>query len=84
MQTFSRRVVLVARGSWQFGVRSGFDSTVDYYSVLGVGKGASQEQVKAAFYSLAKKYHPDANSGFEGKFKEVNEAYRVRLVGIVC
>jgi DnaJ-class molecular chaperone len=42
-----------------------------------VGKAASTEQVKTAFYTLAKKYHPDANQGFEAKFKEINEAYRV-------
>ncbi len=52
----------------------------DYYEVLGVGKDASQEDIKRAFRTLAKKYHPDANPGdptAEAKFKELNEAYEV-------
>ena len=52
----------------------------DYYEVLGLNKGASEEEIKKAFRSLAKKYHPDMNPGdatAEAKFKEVNEAYEV-------
>ena len=52
----------------------------DYYEVLGLQKGASEDEIKKAFRQLAKKYHPDLNPGdkeAEAKFKEVNEAYEV-------
>ncbi len=52
----------------------------DYYDILGVGKEASQTEIKKAYKRLAKKYHPDLNKGdkdAEGKFKEVNEAFSV-------
>ncbi|AGX42093.1 molecular chaperone DnaJ [Clostridium saccharobutylicum] len=52
----------------------------DYYEVLGLQKGASDDEIKRAFRKLAVKYHPDRNQGnteAEEKFKEINEAYQV-------
>lgn len=49
----------------------------DYYNILGVDKGASQDEIKKAFRKLAHKHHPDKSGGDEAKFKEVNEAYQV-------
>lgn len=52
----------------------------DYYETLGVQKNASKEEIKKAYKTLAKKYHPDLNNhskDSEDKFKEINEAYSV-------
>lgn len=49
----------------------------DYYEILGIGKGASADEIKKAFRRLAIQYHPDKDGGDETKFKEVNEAYEV-------
>ncbi len=51
---------------------------LDPYKVLGVSPGATDDEIKAAYRALAKKYHPDLNGGSasaEAKMKEINEAY---------
>jgi curved DNA-binding protein len=51
----------------------------DYYQTLGVKQGASDDEIKAAYRKLARKYHPDKNkeAGAEDKFKAISEAYEV-------
>ncbi len=49
----------------------------DLYTILGVPKGASQDEIKKAYRKLAHQHHPDKQHGDEKKFKEINEAYQV-------
>ncbi len=52
----------------------------DYYEILGVSKGASQDEIKKSYRRLAMKYHPDRNTDDKdagAKFKEAKEAYEV-------
>jgi molecular chaperone DnaJ len=55
-------------------------SRPDYYKVLGVGRGATDEEIKKAYRKLARKYHPDRNPGdkqAEERFKEISQAHDV-------
>ena len=52
----------------------------DYYSLLGVPKNATSDEIKKSYRKLAHQYHPDKNPGnaeSEAKFKEINNAYEV-------
>ena len=52
----------------------------DYYKILGVGRQATEAEIKQAYRRLARQYHPDVNPGdksAEARFKEINEAFEV-------
>src|SRR5664280_2009234 len=51
----------------------------DYYDILGVPRGATDEDIKRSFRKLAQQWHPDVNTSHEAdtRFKEINEAYQV-------
>src|SRR5450759_3957838 len=66
-----------ARGYPNYDMATGFK---DYYEVLGVARTGSAKEIKSAFRKLARKYHPDVNSGdaaAEARFKEINQANEV-------
>ena len=59
-----------------------FDPLENPFGVLGLTPSASKDDIKAAYHSLAKKYHPDTNDGCsnaEDSFKRINEAYEGKL-----
>lgn len=59
--------------------RHGLKMGKDYYDILGIKKGASEDEIKKAYRKQALRYHPDKNKspGAEDKFKEIAEAYDV-------
>lgn len=63
-----------------------FNARKNYYEILGIGRNASQSEIKKAYYKLAKKYHPDVSKNdpeSSKKFQEVSEAYEVNTAFIL-
>merc|ERR1712154_42149 len=71
--------LIVIHGAVQCSASNIVNMGKDYYKILGVARGASEEEIKKAYRKLALKYHPDKNqtTGAEEKFKEIGEAYDV-------
>ena len=68
------------RGSSSRGRSAEMADRPDYYKILGVGKNASDEEIKKAYRKLARQYHPDRNPGdkqAEERFKEISQAHDV-------
>lgn len=59
---------------------------IEYYNILGIKPGATQDQIKTAYRKLAIKYHPDKNNedGAEEKFKTISEAYQYLTNNFRC
>lgn len=53
--------------------------TQNYYEILEIGEKVSEEEIKKAYYRLAKKYHPDVSPETEKRFKEILEAYQILI-----
>jgi curved DNA-binding protein CbpA len=49
----------------------------DPYEMLGLTSKATEEDIKSAYYTLAKQFHPDVNTSHTEKFKEISEAYNI-------